>query len=128
MTIGGTTYAKGTITEDAERKFVNTVSEVPTSITTEQLFKVKVTSNYFIMDLYASVYNADGVEVYKLANRPLQAGITELQFAKVGDTMEEWGSLASLDLANYEYTVKIYAQLGTGERPVLWEGQLAAGE
>ena len=123
MTVGSTTYAKGTITEDDKREFKNTV-DAPATLSVEQLFKVKVSSNYFILDLYASVYNADGVEVYKLANRPLHAGNTEFQFAKAGNTKEEWGTLDNLDLANYEYTVKIYMQLGTGERPVLWEGKL----
>ena len=27
--------------------------------------------------------------------------------------------------ADGDYTVKVYAQLGTGERPTLWEGKLA---
>lgn len=126
MTVGNTVYAKGVVEENAERTFKNNASDVPTSISTEQLFKLKVTSNYFIMDLYAEVYNADGVQVYKLANRPLHAGVTEFQFAKAGNTKEEWGSLDKLDLENYNYTIKIYAQLGTGERPVLWEGQLVA--
>jgi hypothetical protein len=39
-----------------------------------------------------------------------------------------WGDLEKLDPANYDYTVKIYAQLGTGERPTLWEGKLAVSE
>ena len=124
MTVGSTTYAKGKITEDENRKFENT-AEAPASISVEDLFKVKVTSNYFILDLYASVYNADGVEVYKLASRPIKdAGITEFKFFKAGDNFEEWGNLDKLDLANYEYTVKVYMQLGTGERPTLWEGKL----
>ena len=125
MVVGATTYAKGTITEDDKHEFTNTVSEIPAELSLEQLFKVKVTSNYFIMDLYASVYNADGVEVYKLASRPIRdAGVKEFQFAKAGDSKEEWGDLDKLDLENYEYTVKIYMQLGTGERPTLWEGKL----
>jgi hypothetical protein len=124
MTVGSTTYAKGTIAEDENRTFQNTAADVPTTLSVDQLFKVKVTSNYFIMDLYAEVYNADGVQVYKLANRPLHAGNLDFQFAKAGNTKEEWGSLENLDLANYDYTVKIYMQLATGERPVLWEGKL----
>ena len=125
MNVGSTVYAKGVVEEDENRTFKNTAENVPATITASQLFKAKITSNYYIMDLYFQVYNADGVEVYKLASRPIKdAGVKEFQFFKAGDSKEEWGSLDVLDPTK-EYTVKISAQLGTGERPVVWEGKLA---
>ena len=49
----------------------------------------------------------------------------KLQFTRVGITSVLWGDLNKLKPAEYEYTVKLYLQSGTGERPVLWEGKLA---
>ena len=95
------------------------------SITLDQIFKLKAHSNYYIMDLYAEVRNADGVEVYKVASRPIKAaGVKEFRFYKSGDNFEGWGTTDNI-IAGQEYTVKIYMQLGTGERPTLWEGKLA---
>lgn len=95
------------------------------TITMDQLFQLKVNANYYIMDLYAEFRNADGVEVYKIASRPIKAaGLKTFRFYKAGDNFECWGSEENL-IAGQEYTVKIYAQLGTGERPVVWEGKLA---
>lgn len=95
------------------------------SITMDQIFKLRATSNYYIMDLYAEFRNANGVEVYKIASRPIKdAGVKEFRFYKSGDNFEAWGSEENI-VAGQEYTVKIYMQLGTGERPTLWEGKLA---
>ena len=49
----------------------------------------------------------------------------KIQFQKAGVLSVIWGDLESLAPAEYEYTVKVYAQLGTGARPTLWEGKLA---
>ncbi|MBR2310785.1 MAG: hypothetical protein IKA47_09685 [Oscillospiraceae bacterium] len=95
------------------------------TITLDQLFQLKVNANYYIMDLYAEFRNANGVEVYKIASRPIKdAGVKTFRFFRAGDNFECWGSEENL-LAGQEYTVKIYAQLGTGERPTVWEGKLA---
>ena len=95
------------------------------TITLDQLFQLKVNANYYIMDLYAEFRNANGVEVYKIASRPIKdAGLKTFRFFRAGDNFECWGSEENL-LAGQEYTVKIYAQLGTGERPTVWEGKLA---
>ena len=120
----GTVYAEGEVSE-TDRTFKNSASGVPESITLDEIFNLRATSNYYIMDLYAEFRNANGVEVYKIASRPIKsAGIKEFRFFKVGDNFECWGSEENL-IAGQEYTVKIYMQLGTGERPVLWEGKLA---
>ena len=120
----GKIYAEGEISE-TDRLFKNTASGVPESITMDDIFNLRATSNYYIMDLYAEIRNANGVEVYKIASRPIKsAGLKEFRFYKVGDNFECWGSEENI-IAGQEYTVKIYMQLGTGERPVLWEGKLA---
>ena len=93
------------------------------SITKEQLFKSKVTSNYGMSDIYAVVYDAKGNEVYKAARRAEESGMKELNFKENGFEMDFWGDLDELK-DKKGYTVKIIAQVSTGERPTLWEGKL----
>ena len=112
--------------EDPIEKTECTLSHSGETITVDQMLKLKMTSNYGISDLYVSVYNADGVEVFKAVTRATQAGRMELKFTPAANNFFKWGDETTLDPANYEYTVKVYAQLGTGARPVLWEGKLAA--
>ena len=103
-----------------------TCSHSGETITKEQIFKTKITSNYHLYDIYVSIYNKDGVEVYKTATHSDYASNYEMKFSSAGINCHMWGDLEKLDPANYEYTVKIYVQSGTGDRPVLWEGKLAA--
>ena len=49
----------------------------------------------------------------------------EVKLLTEGYNVDLWGNKDSLQPGEYEYTVKISAQLSTGERPVLWEGKLA---
>ena len=94
------------------------------TISLKQLNNTVVTSNYGVMDIYASVYNANGVEVYKLAVRAEETSLKELEFKSTGYNVDIWGTEENI-YADQEYTVKIYAQISTGERPTLWEGKLA---
>ena len=110
---------------DPIEKVECTLSHEGETITVDQMLKLKMTSNYGISDLYVSVYNANGVEVFKAVTRATQAGRMELKFTTAANNYFKWGDETTLDPANYEYTVKVYAQLGTGDRPVLWEGKLA---
>ena len=103
-----------------------TISHSGETITLEQLYKTKITSNYHLYDIYCSIYNADGVEVFKTATDSDYASEYELKFGKVGAAVMTWGDPDKLDPAKYAYTVKIYCQSGTGERPTLWEGKLVA--
>ena len=96
------------------------------TISVEQIFKTKISSNYHLYDIYCSIYNAEGVEVAKIATHNDYASNYELKFLNTGIQSVIWGDLESLDPATYEYTVKIYAQQATGQRPTLWEGKLAA--
>ncbi|MBR2310782.1 MAG: hypothetical protein IKA47_09670 [Oscillospiraceae bacterium] len=94
------------------------------SITLEQLYTEKITSNYHIYDIYAEVYDAVGNEVLKIATHNDYASTYKMNFLRPGDVHAVyWGSVEDLE-AGGDYTVKIYMQSGTGERPDLWEGKL----
>ena len=100
-------------------------SHTSETITLDQLFNTRVTSNYHIYDIYCSIYNADGIEVAKVTTHNKSASQYELKFTDTGVQSLILGDLESLDPGKYEYTAKIYTQLGTGQRPTLWEGKLA---
>ena len=116
----GTNKIQGVITEDAAQTF-QTEATVPTSITKEELFKIGAVCNYGLSDIYCMVYDAAGNEVYKTVTRAGQAGRMELKFSKTPGNAYFWGNLDELP-ADGTYTAKIVLQIGTGERPVLWEG------
>ena len=110
--------------EDPIEDTVITYSHTGDTITKEQLFKSYVECNYGLVDIYAEFYDAQGNEVYKVGSYANKANKKKLPFTseKKEKTLFQWGALADLD-PNAEYTVKIYAQVGTGERPTLWEGK-----
>ncbi|MBR2309131.1 MAG: hypothetical protein IKA47_01175 [Oscillospiraceae bacterium] len=94
------------------------------TITLDQLYKLKISSNYHIYDIYAEVYDAVGNEVLKIATHSNYASNYEMCFLKANDMHAVyWGSTDDLK-AGSDYTMKIYMQSGTGERPGLWEGKL----
>lgn len=95
------------------------------TISLKQLYNAKITCNYHIYDIYAEIYDAAGNEVVKIGTHNEGASQYDLKFMKAGMTAVCWGDPDSLDLSK-EHTVKVYAQLGTGERPTLWEGKLVA--
>lgn len=91
------------------------------TITKEQLFSSKVTANYSFCDTYVEIYDEKGNEVYKLAVRATVPSTYELAYKESGENISVWGSW---DNVKSGYTVKIYSQLATGERPALWKGTL----
>jgi hypothetical protein len=101
-----------------------TFSHTGETISLQQLYGGVVESNYGVMDIYASVYNAKGVEVYKIAIRAQETAVNSLKFKSTGYDLDVWGTEENI-YADQKYTVKVYAQISTGERPVLWEGPLA---
>ena len=117
------TYGEWLGTDPIEETEV-TCSHGGDTITIDQLYGTSVTSNYGISDIYAQIFDSKGNEVFKTVSRATQAGKKEIKFTKVTATTYTWGDLETLE-AKKEYTVKITAQLGTGERPVVWEGKLA---
>ncbi|MBR2309744.1 MAG: hypothetical protein IKA47_04340 [Oscillospiraceae bacterium] len=93
------------------------------TITIDQLYGSTVTTNYYLFDIYAHIYNSAGIEVCKIARRYESTNTRALTFEQGAFAEEVWGSYYGLD-PEEEYTVKVVAQIGTGERPVVWEGKL----
>ena len=94
------------------------------TITKEQLFSAKVTSNYHISDVYIYVYDEAGNEIYKHGVRTRIPSTKELKIHRQVDRSYTWGDWETVSAGN---KVKVEVQLGTGERPVVWEGKIAAG-
>ena len=116
--MGGKTL-NGVVTEDEARAF-KSEDAAPESISKTQLFSTSVSCNYGLSDLYCMVYDAAGNEVYKCVTRAGMAGRMELKLSKTPGNSYFWGNLDELPAGTY--TAKIVLQIGTGERPVLWEG------
>ena len=89
------------------------------SATLTQLCKGKITCNYSITDAYIIVTDGSGKEVYKHAVRNSSPWGKTLQLSKTGSNVDTWGKLTS-----GIYNVKVVAQLGTGERPIVYSGKL----
>lgn len=116
------TFAEWTGEDPIEETEV-TYSHTGDTITIDQLFGSKITTNYYLFDIYAHIYNSAGIEVCKIAMRYEDANTRELAFVKDAFALEVWGSYENLD-PEEDYTVKVVAQIGTGERPTVWEGKL----
>lgn len=86
-----------------------------------KLLNAKVTCNFGISDLYLSLYDGSGREVYRLITRAVNAGEKSLQLARNATNSFTWGEF---DKLSGEYTAKITAQLSTGERPELYTGKV----
>lgn len=91
------------------------------TITEKQLFSSKVNANYAISDIYVSVYDKDGNEIFKHAVRASVPATMELQVHKRMGHVYTWGDWENVNAGD---TVKVEVQLGTGERPVVYEGKL----
>ena len=95
-------------------------------ITDRQLFNTHITSNYGILDAYAIVTDEEGNQIYKHAVRCLGANCKDLSFVRFAadpadhNNVETWGKLP----VSGTFDLKIEVQLGTGERPVVYEGKL----
>jgi hypothetical protein len=107
--------------EETEIKFSHTGE----TITEKQLFSAKITCNYHISDAYVYVYDKDGNEIYKHAVRVRVPSTTELKIHKQIGHVYTWGTWDDVSVGD---TVKVEVQLGTGERPVVYEGKIAAEE
>ena len=92
------------------------------TITEKQLFSAKVSSNYHISDIYVMVYDKAGNEVFKHAVRARVASTKEMKVHRIVDQTYTWGAWENVTPGD---TVKVEVQLGTGERPVVYEGKLA---
>lgn len=103
---------------DPVEETVCTFNHSGQTISLRQLLVGEVTANYGISDLYAIVCDAKGNEVARVVNRASQSGLMTLNFFKLIPT-EEWSVYA-----DGNHTVRVVVQLGTGERPTVYEGKL----
>ena len=96
------------------------------TITDRELFAAHITSNYGILDAYAIVTDSEGKEIYKHAVRCLESNCRDLPFVRFAadpadhNNVEKWGKLP----VSGDFGLKVEVQLGTGERPVVYEGKL----
>ena len=104
---------------------VITYSHTGSTITRDQIYASRVDCNYGLVDIFASVYDSKGNEVYKISSCAHQANLKTLRFVTqdTEKTLFEFGNWADLSKSE-TYTVVVYAQIGTGERPTLWTGTL----
>ena len=94
------------------------------AITLEQLTNTKITCNYHIYDAYASVCDKWGSEILRLVNHSNYASNYDAQFSTTPSINHDiFGNVASLKTGG-DYTVKVFVQLGTGERPTVYVGKL----
>ena len=115
----GAAYVDGTIRE-SDRAYI--ASGTPESITWDTLFSSRVKSNYGIVDVYVTLYNASGEQFYRHAVRTATAGNKNLAMAEDGAMVTIW-KLANVR-QNSTYNGKIEVQLATGERVVIFEGNI----
>ena len=114
------TFAEFTGEKEVEKTECN-IDISGETVEPEKLLKATVTCNFGISDIYLSLYDANGREVYRLITRATNAGDKKLQFAKNATNSYTWGDFETL---SGEYTVKVTAQLSTGERPELYNGKV----
>lgn len=91
------------------------------TITKKELFSSRITANYGITDAYVILTDASGNQVYKLAVRNVNSFNTTLRLVQSGSNTDAWGTWPS-----GTYTVRVDAQLCTGERPTVYIGTLTS--
>ena len=114
-----TNLISGTIRE-SDRAYI-------TDLTTDTLawsdiFASHVQSNYGVVDVYVTLYNTDGKEFYRHAVRSGTAGNKNLAMEETGDMVTVW-QLADI-APNSSYKAQIEVQLATGERVVIFSGNI----
>lgn len=109
----------GTDKVDATECTVNLSGD---SVDAMQLFNAKVTANFGISDIYVSLKNQDGKEVFRQVTRATNAGEMTLNINRNGTNTFCWGDY---DKLSGEYSVEVTVQLSTGERPVVYTGKVA---
>jgi hypothetical protein len=88
------------------------------SVTAAQLKAASVTSNFYIADVYAELLDNEGNVTFREACRCRLTGrkLLELDEAIHPEAWEPY--------ADGKHTVRILVQLGTGERPCVYQGML----
>lgn len=91
------------------------------TITSSDLFNAAVTSNFGISDIYVTIRNDEGQDLYRHITRAHKAGLKELTVVRAGNTAFTEGNY---DALNGTYPVEVKVQLSTGERPVIYSGKV----
>jgi hypothetical protein len=91
------------------------------AITPEQLQCAYVTANFYIADVYAQLWDAQGKQIFWEAKRATETGRKRLELQDA-ITAEHWDAYT-----DGSYTLRIVVQLGTGERPCVYQGTLVKG-
>ena len=91
------------------------------TVTLDELFVQTATSNFGISDVYVTIRNEKGEDLYRHVTRAHEAGHKELKLVREGNTAFSEGDLSQL---NGTYPIEVKAQLSTGERPVIYSGKI----
>ena len=102
---------------DPVEKSVTTFSHTGDTVTVDQLKTATVDSNYAISDVYLTVKDSFGNEVYTKVVRPIYVDYRSLS---VGSAAQAFDGI----YADGGYTLEVRVQLYTGERPVVYTGEL----
>ena len=116
---GGTAYVDGTIRE-SDRAYIT--SQTTDTLAWSDLFSARVKSNYGIVDVYVTLYNAAGEQFYRHAVRTGTANNRSLAMAESGPQVTVWQYANVFE--NRTYAADVEVQLATGERVVIWSGNL----
>ena len=119
LTKGETTYITGTIRE-SDRKYI--ASATTETLAWNDIFSSRVRSNYGIVDVYVTIYNAEGQQIYRHAVRTGTAGNKNLAMEETGDMVTIWQNATVFP--NRTYAGSIEVQLATGERVVIFDGNI----
>ena len=85
-----------------------------------ELCEASVRTNYSISDVYLTVTDEKGNVALEKAIRATMANVHEISFEKA-ILLAPWKAVA-----DGKHRLRITCQLGTGERPVVYEGTIAA--
>lgn len=106
--------------EETKYEFSLTASE----ITLDELFTGTVTSNFGISDIYVTIRNDKGEDLYRHITRADEAGHKEWSITREANNVFTYGDLSQL---KGTYPVEVTVQLSTGERPVVYSGNVKIG-
>ena len=115
----GTKYVDGKIRE-SDRTYI--ASKTTKTLTWSDLFASRVQSNYGVVDVYLTLQDASGKEFYRHAVRTGTAGNKSLAMSESGPEVTIWNTANVAK--NSTYAGQIEVQLATGERVVIWSGNI----
>ena len=118
-TSDGTVYVDGTIRE-SDRAYIAT--ETRDTLAWSDVFASRVRSNYGVVDVYLTLQDNSGKEFYRHAVRTAAAGNKNLAMSESGPEVTIWNTAKVIK--NRTYAGQIEVQLATGERVVIWSGNI----